>query len=539
MVNATLERPSSSPFPAASPRRWAILAVLSVSLLLVSLDSTILNIALPALVRALHATESQLQWIVDTYILVFAGLLLVAGSVGDRAGRKRVFETGLALFASGSAGSAFSPTVGWLVTSRALMGLGAACIMPSTLSIITDVFRDADDRARAIGIWSGTEGLGIAIGPIAGGWLLAHFWWGSVFLINVPIAVLGLLATRWLVPDSRDPSPKRIDIVGALLSTTGLGALVWAIIEAPTRGWDSPVVLGVGAAALGVLSVFVVWERRSTHPLLVLEAFGDRRFSVAMTSVALSVFALMAALFVLTQYLQFSLGYSALATGERILPVAGVLGVAAVSSTRLERWVGTKVVVTIGLAVVGLGLWMLTSTTVADTFGHALGALILLGLGAGLVIAPATASIMGSLPLARTGVGSATNGAALQVGGALGVAVVGSVLSARYQGNVTTVLAGHRVPEAARQAILGSLGGALAVARAAGGAIGSALATFARHAFVDGMDLGLTVAAVVVATSAALALLALPWRCTRQGEDARPVDHVTSEQHAGPGSEPR
>ncbi|MGD0380373.1 MAG: MFS transporter [Acidimicrobiales bacterium] len=500
----------------APGRRWAVLAVLCVSLLIVSLDNTILNIALPTLVRVLHATDSQLQWIVDIYACTFAGLLLVAGSVGDRIGRKKVFCAGLAIFAAGSAGSAFSTSVSSLVATRAVMGLGAACIMPSTLSIITDVFRDAQDQARAIGIWSATTGLGIAIGPIAGGWLLAHYWWGSVFLVNVPVAMLGLVMALWLVPDSADPQHRTIDLFGAVLSTSGLALLLWAIIEAPVRGWHSLLVVGSGAGAVVILVGFVVWERRSSHPLLVLEPFGNRRFSVAMVAIALAVFGLMGALFVLTQYLQFSLGFSALDAGIRILPIAAVLAIAAVSSTYLDRWLGTKAVVAAGLLIVAAGFWQLTTTTTAQGFGHALLGMVLLGLGAGLIIAPATASVMGSLPRDRAGVGSAINGTALQVGGALGVAVVGSVLAARYQGMMTLTLAGHAVPPVARQAILGSIGGALTVARIAGGSLGSALTTAARHAFVEGMDLALLVGVVVVSASAALVAIALPSR--RHGE---------------------
>ena len=432
----------------STTRRRVVLGILCISLLIVSLDDTILNIALPALVRDLRATESQLQWIVDVYACVFAGLLLIAGSVGDRFGRKRVLMAGLIIFAFGSAYSAFSDSVTTLISARAIMGVGAACIMPATLSIITDVFREPSEQARAIGIWSGTTGLGIAIGPIAGGWLLSHFWWGSVFLINVPVACVGALAALLWIPESRDSSKRPLDFFGAALSTSGLAMLLWSIIEAPLRGWDSGSVLAVGLAALVILGGFVAWERRASHPMLVLEAFGNRRFSIAMAAVALAVFALMGALFVLTQYLQFSLGYSALATGVRILPIAAVLAAAALVSTRLDRWLGTKVVVAAGLVIVASGLWQLTTLTASSGFAQALGGMVLLGLGAGFIIAPATASVMGSLPRERAGVGSATNSTSLQVGGALGVAVIGSVLSSRYQSSLIPVLSGRSVPAA-------------------------------------------------------------------------------------------
>jgi EmrB/QacA subfamily drug resistance transporter len=493
-------------------RQQAILAVLCVSLLVVSLDSTIVNIVLPALVRDLHASESQLQWVVDAYTCVFAGLLLVIGALGDRVGRKKVFAAGLAVFAAGSAGSSFSGSVWTLVSCRAVMGLGAAAIMPATLSIITDVFRDPGQQRKAIGLWSGTTGLGIAIGPIVGGWLLAHYWWGSVFLINVPIATLGLVAVILLVPESRDPARRPVDVPGGMLSVSGMALLLWAIIEIPTDGWRSLSVLVAGAGAVLLLAGFIGWERRSVHPMLVLGPFTNRRFSVAMGTIALAVFALMGALFMLTQYLQFALHYSAFDTGLRILPVAGILGAAAVSSTVLDRWIGTKWVVAAGLLIVAGGLYQMTTTTVAEGFGHALIGMCLLAFGAGFIIAPATASVMGALPRTRAGVGSATNSTALQLGGAIGVAVVGSIASARYKGLMAPLLAGHAMPAEARSAILGSIGGAQEVARMAGGTLGAELSNVAGSSFVNGMDLALTVGAVAVGVSVILALAALPSR---------------------------
>jgi len=501
--------------PPARPRRRLALAVLCVSLLIVTLDNTILNIALPALVRAMHATDAQLQWIVDAYAVVFGGLLLIAGTIADRLGRRRIFLAGLLLFAAGSAAAAFSGTVTELIWARAAMGLGAACIMPATLSIIADLFREPRERAQAIGLWSATSGLGIALGPIVGGWLLERYWWGSVFFVNVPIALAGAAAAIWLVPDSRDPVRRPLDAVGAPAATAGLLLLLWAIIESPVRGWHSAMVLSVGGAGLAVLLAFALWERYTPSPMLVVEAFRDRRFSVAMGSVAMAIFALMGALFVLTQYLQFSLGYSAFAAGVRILPVAGLLAVTAPLSTVLDRLLGTKAVVATALAVIAGGLLWISRLTVSADFGHTLPGLLLLGAGAGLAIAPATASVIGSLPPERAGVGSATNGTALQTGGALGVAVLGSTLAARYQAQMTAALAGHAVPPAAAHAITGSLGGALGVAGQIGGANGAMLAAAGRAAFLDGMRLAATVAAVVVAVGALLVLIALPSRAAR------------------------
>jgi EmrB/QacA subfamily drug resistance transporter len=314
-------------------RRWLALVVLCVSLLVVTLDNTVLNVVLPTLVSELHATSTALQWIVDAYILVFAGLLLVCGSLADRIGRKRMFLAGLIAFAAGSTWAAFSGSVGVLVAPRASMGVRAAMIMPSTLSIITNTFTDKRERQRALGMWAATSGVGIALGPIVGGALLAHFWWGSVFLINVPIAALGFLFAIPLVTDSKNPAAKRPDVVGALLSIVGLGLLLWSIIEAPVHGWTSPVVLGAGSGGLVVLASFGVWEARSAHPMLNLGFFRNRAFTSAVSSVGLIMFGMAGALFVLTQFLQFDLGYTPLEAGVRVLPAAGAIAVVAPLST--------------------------------------------------------------------------------------------------------------------------------------------------------------------------------------------------------------
>jgi len=510
----------------AHPHRWLILAVLCISLLIVSLDNTILNVALPSIVRELHATSSQLQWMVDAYAVVFAGLLLVAGSLGDRLGRKWIFLAGLGVFAAGSSASAFSGSPGNLIAARAFMGIGAAAIMPSTLSILTNVFTRDDERARAIGIWSGTTGLGVAVGPVVGGWLLAHYWWGSVFLVNVPITLAGMIAAAVLVPNSRDWAARRPDPVGAVGSITGLGLLLWGIIEAPQRSWTSPFVLGSIAAGLAVLSAFVLWERRSTHPMLNLAFFENRRFSVAIAAMALVIFALMGALFLLTQYLQFSLGYSPLQTGLRVAPIAAVLLVAAPLSTLLVRLFGSKPVVFVGMTMIAVGLFLLGWTTVHGTYLDALPGFFLLGTGTGLAFAPSTESVMGSLPLDQSGVGSATNSAALQVGGALGVGVLGSLLNSRYQDHLLPVLAHYRVPTSVQQLITGSLGGALGVAAHVGGQLGTALAAYARQAFVDGLDLAMVVGGAVVAVAAVVVLWLLPNRpqpaAPTEGRSSRP-----------------
>lgn len=493
-------------------RRWAILSVLCVTLLLISVDTTILNVALPSILGGLHATSSQLAWFVDAYAVVFGCLLLSLGALGDRIGRKWVFMAGLVVFAGGSALAAWSGSPDRLIAARAIMGVGAAALMPCTLSILTNVFAEERDRSRAIGLWSGTAGLGVAIGPILGGILLAHYWWGSIFLINVPIAAVGLVATVWLVPNSKNPTAKQADPIGAALSIAGLALLLWAIIEAPSRGWAAPEILGAFVASAAIMIGFALWERHSTHPMLPVRFFRDRRYSVAIASLALVMFALLGMFFLMTQYLQFSLGFSALQTGLAIGPVALVLLVVAVISVHAVRWLGTKPVVASGLLIVAVGLGLLSRTTVHDSYQDLLPWFLLMGAGLGLTLAPSTDSVMGSLPKEEAGVGSATSDTSMQIGGALGVAILGTLLTIRYQNYMTPMLADRHVPAAINQAILGSLGGALAVAERAPGVLGDALAAAARQGFVSGMDLALIVTAAIVGAAGLIVLLALPNR---------------------------
>ena len=496
--------------PGSASARWFALAVLCVTLLVVTLDVTVLNVALPTIVRDLNATTTELQWIVDAYVIVFAGLLLSAGSLADRIGRKKVFLAGLVIFAAGSAWAAYSGSVEMLIAARAGMGIGGAFMMPSTLSLITSIFADATERQRAIGLWAATTGIGAALGPIVGGVLLTHFWWGSVFLINVPIAVIGFACAIPLIPDSRNPNAKSPDLIGAVLSTAGLGLILWALIEAPVRGWTSAWVLAAGAGGLAILALFVLCEQRSAHPMLNMGFFRKREISGAVTSVALATFGLYGALFVLTQFLQFSLGYSALKAGVCVLPAAGAIALFAPLSALAMRWAGIRYTVAAGLLIAAGGFWQISAASVTSGYADIVSGIVALGVGAGLVIPAATESVMGSLPSGDTGVGSAINGTFLQVGGALGVAVIGSLLTIRYQDIITARLAPYDVPAAAMDTIKGSLGGALEVAARAPGALGAALARAAREAFVSGMNLGLTAGAFVVLGGCLIALFVLP-----------------------------
>jgi len=500
----------SSERPGSPPTRWFALAVLCVTLLMVTLDVTVLNVALPTIVRDLNASTTGLQWIVDAYVIVFAGLLLAVGSLADRIGRKKVFLAGLVIFAAGSVWAAYSGSVGMLIAARAGMGIGGAFMMPSTLSLITAIFTDTAERQRAISLWAATTGLGAAIGPIVGGLLLAHFWWGSVFLINVPVAVLGFAFAIPLIPESKNPDAKAPDLVGVMLSVAGLGLLVWSLIEAPAQGWTSARVLAVGIGGLAVLALFVLWERWSAHPMLNMDLFRKRELSGAVTSQALAVFGFYGALFVLTQFLQFSLGYSALRAGVCILPAAAALALVAPLSVLIMRKIGIRYTVAAGLAIVAGGFWQISGATATSGYAGIVFGIVLAGAGVGLVLPAATESVMGSLPSGDTGVGSAINNTFMQVGGALGVAVIGSLLSTRYQDNIAAALAPYHPPAAVMAAVSGSLGGALEVAARIGGALGAGLAHLAKEAFVSGMNLGLVTGALVVLGGALVALFVLP-----------------------------
>jgi EmrB/QacA subfamily drug resistance transporter len=493
----------------AFERRWWTLAVLAVSLLVISLDNTILNVALPTIERDLDASAGALQWIVDSYTLVFAGLLLTMGSLGDRFGRRRALVVGLGVFGTGSLLAALAPSADALIASRALMGLGGALIMPSTLSVLTNVF-PAHERPKAIGIWAAVAGLGIAIGPVAGGWLIEHFDWSSVFLVNLPIVGLALAAAPALVPESRDPAQSRLDPLGALLSTAGLGVLTWSIIEAGDRGWTDGLVLGGFAAAAVALASFVAWELRTSSPMLDVRLFRVRRFSGASVSIALVFFSLFGAIFFLTTYLQNVMDYDALGAGVRITPIALGLVLGGPLSAKLAARIGTRNVVTAGLMVVAAALLLLSGADADSGYELIAASLVLLGFGMGTTMAPATESIMSSLPLAHAGVGSAMNDTVRMVGGTLGVAVLGSLLSSRYGAGMEGAVDG--LPDSAAAAASDSIGHATVVADRVGGDAGATLDRIAEAAFSNAMSTTLIVAAGVAMAGAIVARVVLPGR---------------------------
>jgi EmrB/QacA subfamily drug resistance transporter len=518
-------------------RRWGTLAVLCLSLLVVGIDNTILNVALPTLVEDLGATASQQQWMVDIYVLVFASLLLTGGMLADRYGRRGALQVGLTVFGLGSAAAAFAGSAGTLIAARAVMGVGGALIMPPTLSILTNVFSDARERARAIGIWAGVSGLGIAIGPVTGGWLLEHFWWGSVFLVNLPVVTIALVAGRFLVPTSRDPAPRRLDPMGTVLSFAGLAGVLYGIIEAPSHGWTDGAIVAALGIGLVLLGVFVVWERHIDHPVLNMRLFVNPRFSAASIALALTFFALFGTIFFLTQYLQFVLGYGTLHAGLATAPVALALMVSSPMAPAVAARVGTKAIVAAGLTVAAGSLVILSTATVHSGYGIVLATILVMGVGIGLAMAPATDSIMGSLPKAQAGVGSAVNDTTRLVGGSLGVAVLGSLLAAGYHATIDGSAAVARLPSSAAAAAGDSLGGAVEVARRAG-AGGAPILADGRLAFVHAMGNAVLVGAVVALAGALVALIWLPARAATS-EDIRPAATPEPTPGAGNGEVPR
>lgn len=514
-----LTHPAETDPQAISKRRWWTLAVLNLSHLLIVMDNTVLNVALPTLSRELGASAGDLQWIVDAYVLVFAGLLLSAGALGDRFGRRGALSSGLVVMGLGSLVAMTASSAGTLISARAIMGIGGALIMPTTLSILTNVFTDPKERAKAIGLWATVGGVAMAIGPVTGGWLLEHFSWKAIFLANIPVVVVALAAGRSLVPTSRDPETPPLDIPGAVLSIAGLGSLVWTIISAGEHGWTSATSAVGFAAAAVLLATFVGWERRAAHPMLDVSFFRNRRFTAASLSVMLGYFAMFGALFLMTQLLQFVLGFSALQAGIRVLPFALAMSVFAPVSPKLVERLGTKFVVSAGLGLAAAGLLWASQIGVGGTYADYLPSMLLMGTGIALTWAPTTEAIMGSLPAAKAGVGSAVNDTVREVGGALGVAVLGSVLVSRYGAGITASLAD--VPQSAGAHAGDSIGGAAVAAEQIGGTTGAALLDAAEAAFLDGFGSALSVAAGVAMAGAVLAAIWLP---------ARPVAPATTDE---------
>lgn len=461
------------------PRRWAILAVLVVSLLIVVLDNTVLNIALPTIQKDLKATPAELVWSIDSYILVFAALLFTWGVLGDRYGRKRVLVIGLVIFAIGSAASAFASTPGMLIGFRAIMGIGGAAVLPTTLAIITVVFPPYE-RGKAIGAWAGAVGAAVALGPVLGGLLLEHpqwfSWitgndWGAVFLINVPIVIVGLIGVWRIVPETRNPNPQRLDIPGLLLSIVGLTLIIYGIIDASqTLSWTAPSVLGPLFAGIAVIAVFIWYESRSDHASFDVTLFKNRGYAVSLAAVTLAFFSLSGITFTLPFYLQILRDYSTLAAGLCFLPFAIGQILAAPRSAKMVLRFGYRAVMTVGLVLVAVAMAALVFVGLTTPIWVVIVAFFIFGFGMGNVIAPASTVMQNVLPLGRVGAGSAVQNTVRQVGGALGVAIIGTVLATQYASRVDSAIdqLPPQVPDAARQAARESIVATDAVLDAAG-----------------------------------------------------------------------
>ena len=517
--------------------RGLILVTLCLAALIINLDTTIVNVALPALVRQIGATTAGLQWVVDAYNLTFAALVLAAGSLGDRLGRKGMLLAGLGVFAAASLVGSFAATVDQLVAARAVMGLGAAMMFPATLSLLTNVFTERRERAAALGVWGASAGVGIALGPIAGGWLLERFWWGAIFLFFVPVAALVAALTVWRVPASRDPSTPPVDWRGLALSAAGMGLIVYGIIEAPGWGWASAATIGTLAAGLAMLAMLVAAERRTASPMIDISLFRNPRFTAASASVAIAFFALLGFIFLMTQYFQVVQAYSPLVTGVRLLPVAASVAVASVAGTRLAVRIGNKIIVGGGLACFSAALAWISTVSQGTSYGIISAQMVVLGTGMGLTQAPATESIMGAVPRQKAGIASAVNGSTRLFGGTLGVAVIGSVAASLYTSRLTALLPAGLPPRAAAAAA-GSVGGAQVAAQhlSQAGLTGAAhaLSQAAQLAFLHSLTGACLVAAGMAGAGVLLVTFLLPARPQTQQAGIRAADNTTAHIARGP-----
>src|SRR5580692_6863017 len=497
---------------ASSGHPTAALAVICLSVFVISVDATIVNVALPTLSRELNANTAQLQWIVDAYTLVMSGLLLSVGSLSDRYGRRGSLSSGLAAFAITSAIAAQVNSADALIAARAAMGVGAAVIFPTTLSLITNIFADPIKRAKAIGLWAAMVGVGVAAGPITGGWLLEHFWWGSIFMVNVPVAVVAIVGGVLFIPTSRDPAAPRVDVPGLFLSAIGITALIYTVIEAPNWGWGSGRTAAGFALAIVVLAGFGMWEWRSSHPMLDVSVFANRRFSGGSLAVTAGFLTLFGFIFVITQYFQFIKSYTAFEAGVRLLPVAISIALASVLGPRLVEKIGTTAVVASGLAIFAAGLAWASTADAATPYLEIAAQMVLLGGGLGLTTAPATEAIMGSLSADKAGIGSAVNDTTRELGGTLGVAIAGSVFASVYSGRLGTapVLAG--LPTQVSSAMRRSMAVAHEVIRQLPAQQAPAVRAAVNHAFLDGLRISTLVCAGIAVSAAVVVARLLPGR---------------------------
>lgn len=519
MAGSTLDSPQSRPTvtgSAAAPaqRRWLVLVVLCLSVFLVVVDNTIVNVALPTLNRNLGASISSLQWIVDAYSLAFAGLLLAGGGIGDRLGRKGTMQIGLIFFGLFSAAAAAAHSTGTLISARALMGIAAAFVFPASLAILTSVFPDPSERQKALGIWGATSGIAVAFGPIVGGALLEHFWYGSIFLVNIPIVVITLIAGQLLIPRLPRVRPHRFDWRGMLLSTGGVTALVLAIIEGPQWGWSATGTLVCFVLAAAFLTVFTLWELRVQGPLLDVRVFRIPRFTGGALSLAVAFFCLFGFIFLITQYFQFVKGYSTLSAGVHTLPFAITAGIFTPIAAVLALKIGSRIVVSVGLLLMGGGLIVAAFNTQANTsyYGPLIVSMVLLALGLSAITAPTAEAVMGSVPDDQRGAAAGVNNTTRELGGTLGVAVFGSIFASSYAPKIISAFRSLPIPAGPKTESHQSVAAALAVIHRAPQSVRPGLETIVFHAFHSGLMVACIAGAGVAVAGAAAAFKLLPGR---------------------------
>ncbi|MFF3126705.1 MFS transporter [Streptomyces sp. NPDC057908] len=499
-------------------RRWWALGALVASMLVLGFDMTILNVALPTMAEQLGATTGEQQWMADAYVVVFAALMLPAGLLGDRFGRRRMLITGLGIFLIGSLIGSLADAVPAVVTARCVMGIGAALVMPLALAVLPSLFGAPEDRVKAIGIVSAASALGLPLGPILGGWLLDHFWWGSIFLINIPMVAISITACVFLLPETSDPASPKVDAVSTALTATGLGTLIYAIIEAPGRGWGDPLVLGMLAAGAVLIGALVVRERGAERPMLDMSLLRQRPFLLSALAATLVMFVMSGLMFILPGYLQAVLGHDAFGTGVRMLPMMGGLLVAAKTGAPVTRRFGARATMTAGLVVLAFAALLGSRTTVDSGYGFTALWLSVAGAGFGFAVVPAMDAALAALPADRAGSGSGLLMTVRQTGSALGIALLGSLLAGAYSGRLDTT----GVPAAAADTAGDSVVAAHVVAAKLGA---QRLAGSADAAYVHGMSVVLLVIAVTALVSALLVgafLTNLPTQ-SREGTDVAPA----------------
>ena len=516
-------------------KRWWTLAVLCLSLMIVIIGNSSLNVALPTLSRELHASESELQWIVASYSLVFAGLLFSTGAIGDRYGRKGTLQLGLATFLVAAVFASLSDQMWQLIACRAVMGAAAALIMPATLSILINVF-PPNERTKAIAIWASLTGAAGGFGPVISGWLLGHFWYGSVFLVNVPVIVIALIAGRFLVPRSKDPEEGNLDPVGALLSIVGVVALVFGLIEAPDRGWLSPTTIIAFVVAVVVLTLFVLWELHVDEPMLDMQLFRNPAFSTGSTGMILLFMAMYGTMFLVTQYFQLVLGYSPVSAALRLLPMAMILLVTSLFTPRITKRFAVNRTVAAGMVSLGCGLLLLSRLQLDTEYWFIICCFVPFSCGMALAMSPSTASIMSAVPARRAGMGSAMNDATRELGAALGIAVLGSIAASRYGSLMVSPTDGLSSTD--RDAASSSIGGALDVAADLGRRAGDALTSSAQTSFLSGLHVAVLAASVLAFASAVIVYRYLPRRLASEGSLHGAVGSIEDAAELGLGGTP-